>query len=204
MLFRVNLKCLFVPSTRDNRRHAGAECLTVDKTRYCVTNQVLHWSGQDSNCNLQVVILSLWGIRSVIPLANICLGVIPNLICWQWDGLRASICRYLDSSLPGRSGLFTPPEVWLSRPEVAEVKDMQEKRGQGRQGGGGGGVEWRLFKNAAQVFKWCREGLLWDDRVSGRSGGKAKPECGDGMVASMLREDASDGWWLLDAVIVFR
>lgn len=40
-----------------------------------------------------------------------------------------------------------------------------------------------------------------DDRVSGRSGGKANPNVGMGW---LLREDASDGWRLLVAVIVFR
>lgn len=72
--------------------------------------------GQVSNCNLQLVILSLWGIRSVTQLANICLGKFPDLICWQWIGLKAPICCYLDSTLPGRSGLSTPPEAWLSSP----------------------------------------------------------------------------------------
>lgn len=62
-----------------------------------------------------------------------------------------------------------------------------------------------MFKNAAQVFNWCEEGPLQDDRVSGRSiWRESQPKCGDGMVAVVLREDASDGWWLLDAVIVFR
>lgn len=147
----------------------------------CNNPSITSWVGQASNCNLQLVILSLWGIRSVIPLANICLGVIPSLICWQWVGLRAPIHCYLDSTLPGRSGLFAPPEAWLSRPaylqpEVAEGRDIQEKRGQG----GRGWAEWRLFKNAAQVFNWCKEGPLWDDRVSGRSGGKANPNVGMG------------------------
>lgn len=59
----------------------------------------------------------------------------------------------------------------------------------------------KVVKNAAQVFNWCREGPLWDDRVSGRSGGKANPNVGMGW---LLREDAGDGWRLLDAVIVFR
>lgn len=59
------------------------------------------------------------------------------------------------------------------QPQVAAVRDMQEERGRGA-------VEGRLFKNAAQVFNWCREGLLWDDRVSGRSGGKANPNVGMG------------------------
>lgn len=141
-----------------------------------ISQSITSWSGQASNCNLQLVILSLWGIRSVIPLANICLGMIPDLICWQWVGLKAPIPSYLDSTLPGTSGLFTPSEALLSRaaylqPDVAEVRDMQEKSRQG----GWGGAEWRLFKNAAQVFNWCKEGLLWDDRVSGRSGGKANP-----------------------------
>lgn len=44
-------------------------------------------------------------------------------------------------------------------------------------------------------------GLFRDDRVSGRSGGKAGPNVG---IGRLLREDASDGWRLLDAVIVFR
>lgn len=147
----------------------------------CNNPSITSCGGQASNCNLHLVILSLWGIRSVIPLANICLGMVPNLICWQWVGLRAPIHCYLDSRLPGRSGLFTPPEAWLSRPaylqpEVAEARDMHERRGRG----GRGGEEWRLFKNAAQVFNWCREGPLWDDRVSGQSGGKANPNVGMG------------------------
>lgn len=59
----------------------------------------------------------------------------------------------------------------------------------------------KVAKNAAQVFHWCREGPFLDDRVSGRSGGKANPNVGMGW---LLREDASDGWRLLVAVIVFR
>lgn len=49
----------------------------------CNDPSVTSWGGQASNYNLQLVILSLWGIRSVIPLASICLGMIPNLIFWQ-------------------------------------------------------------------------------------------------------------------------
>lgn len=74
----------------------------------CSNPNITSWGGKASNSNLQLVILSLWGIWSVIPLTNICLGMIPNLICWQWVGLRAPICCYLDSTLPGRSGVFTP------------------------------------------------------------------------------------------------
>lgn len=87
--------------------------------------------GQASNHSLQLDILSLWN-----PLANMFLGMIPDLIFWQEGGLRAPIRCYLDSILPGRSGLFTPPEAWLSRPahlqpEGAEVRHMLENRGQG-------------------------------------------------------------------------
>lgn len=156
--------------------------------------------GKHPTYNLQLVILSLWGISSVIPLASIYLGLIPCLIFWQQDGVRASFCCYLDRILPGRSGLFTPPEaVKASTPSSrggwSERHAGEERTSRTRRS------RVKVVKNAAQVFSWCREGHLWDDRVSGRSGGKANPNVGMGW---LLREDAGDGWWLLVAVIVFR
>lgn len=72
--------------------------------------------------------------------------------------LRAPIRCYLDSILPGRSGLFTTPEAWLLRPshlqpEGAEVRHIRENRGQE------GWVGWRaeVVKDAAQVCNRCRE-----------------------------------------------
>lgn len=148
---------------------------------WCNSPSITFWGGQVSKCNLKLVYLSLWGIRCVILLANICFGVIPNLICWQRVGPRAPVHCFLDSSLHGRSGLFTSPETRVSRaaylqPEVTEVRDVQEKKGQR----GRGRTEWRVFRNAAQVFNWRGEGSLWDDRVSGRSGGKANLNVGMG------------------------
>lgn len=153
--------------------------------------------GQASNCRLQLDILSLWN-----PLANMFLGMIPNLIFWQEGGRRAPICCYLDSILPGRSGLFTPPEAWLSRPahlqpEGAEVRHIRENRGQG----GWVGRRAEVVQDATQVCDQWREGLLWNDRVFGGSGGKAGPNVWTGW---LLREDTVDGWRLLDAVIVSK
>ena len=145
----------------------------------CGNPSITSWSGQAPNCNLQLVILSLWSIRSVVPLANICLGMIPKLICWQWTGLRAPIRCSLDGSLPSRPGCFTPPEALGVKTSPPPATGGHSKRHAGGKGGRGA-AEWRLFKNAAQVFNWCREGPLWDDRVSGRSGGKANPNVGMG------------------------
>lgn len=55
--------------------------------------------------------------------------------------------------------------------------------------------------DAAQVCNRCREGPLWNDRAFGQSGRKADPNVWTGW---LQREDAGDGWTLLDAVIVFR
>lgn len=92
---------------------------------------------QASKCNLQLLILSLWGIRLVIPEASIYLGVIPNLICQQRVGLRTPILYDLVSSIPGRSGLFTTSELWLSsvafpRPKVAEAVVVHANGEQGQ------------------------------------------------------------------------
>lgn len=131
------------------------------------------WGGQASNPSLQLDILSLWN-----PLANMFLGMIPNLILWQEGGLRAPIRCYLDSILPGRSGLFTPPQAWLSRPahlqpEGPEVRHMQENRGQK-----GCGVDWRSLRMPLRFAIGAGRGHFGMTERSANLVGKAAQMCG--------------------------
>ena len=92
--------------------------------------------------------------------------------------------------------------VWSRRDERGErefgVGEMREGRERERER-----EQW-LLGNAAQVFNRGAAVPLPVDRVSRRSGGKAEPPRVDEAVAVAAREDAGDGWPLLEAVIVFR
>lgn len=48
-----------------------------------------------------------------------------------------------------------------------------------------------MFRNATQVFGWCGEGPLWDDRVSGRSSEKANPN-----VSQCHGAEGGCKWWM--------
>lgn len=151
--------------------------------------------GQASNHRLQLDILSLWN-----PLANMFLGMIPNLIFWQEGGLRAPICCYLDSILPGRSGLFTPPEAWLSRPAHLQKRGLKSDtcgRTEDRKGGWGG--ERRSLRMLLRFSIDAGRGHFGMIEYLADLAGKLAQMCG-----RLLREDAGDGWRLLDAVIVLK
>lgn len=65
------------------------------------------------------------------------------------------------------------------------------------------GVEQRLLENATHFSIGASRGLSRMTECLADLTGK-ETQMWDGLVATVLSEDASDGWRLLDAVIVFR
>lgn len=120
------------------------------------------------------------------------LGMIPNLIFWQEGGLRAPIRCYLDSILPGRSGLFTPPEAWLSRPAHLQPEGgwSQTHSGEqrtGRVGGeeSGGRLGCRSGLQSVQgraTLEWQSIWPIWRE---------SWPKCVEGMAA-----EGGCRWWM--------
>lgn len=99
---------------------------------------------------------------------------------------------YLDSTLLGMSGFFTPPEARPPRPahlqpEVAELGDMQEKRRTRR----ARRSRVKLAQNAAQIFSCYREGPLSGWQSVWPIWRESRPKCRHRTVA-----EGGCKWWM--------
>lgn len=102
---------------------------------------------------------------------------------------------YLDSTLLGMSGFFTPPEARPSRPahlqpEVAELGGTQEKR-RTRRTRRTRRSRVKLAQNAARIFNWRREGPLSGWQSVWPIWRESRPKCRHRTVA-----EGGCKWWM--------